>query len=183
MPARDQYVATWRAFEKLFADGRVRAIGVSNFQIPHLARLLEETDVVPAVNQIELHPDLQQQDLRRFDAEWGIVTEAWSPLGQGRALGHPVIRELAGKYGKTPAQVVLRWHLQLGNVVIPKSVTPARIRENIDVFDFELAADDLAAIGELDTGTRIGPDPDGRDKRRPPGFSNVGGRWVGKESS
>lgn len=160
LPQRDRYVETWRAFEKLHADGRIRAIGVSNFQIPHLKRLFDETSVVPAVNQIELHPNLQQADLRAFHAEHGIVTEAWSPLAQGALLSDPVITGLASKYGKTAAQIVLRWHVQIGNVVIPKSVTPSRIRENIDVFDFELAAEDLAAIGDLDSGTRIGPDPD-----------------------
>ena len=183
VPARDAYVATWRAFEKLYEDGRARAIGVSNFQPWHLRRLLDETQVVPAVNQVELHPHLQQEELRRFDASHGIVTEAWSPLGRGQVLSEPLINALAEKYGKTPAQVVLRWHLQLGNVVIPKSVMPARIRENIQVFDFELADEDLAGIGELDTGTRVGPDPDGGDKRRAPGFSSAGGRWVDERRS
>src|SRR5439155_12991416 len=137
-----------------------------------------------AVDQIELHPQLQQAEARAFHAQHGITTEAWSPLGQGKGLlDNQVIKDLAGKHGKSPAQVVLRWHVQLGNVVIPKSVTPSRIRENIEVFDFELAAEDLAAIAELDTGTRFGPDPDGLDKGRPPGFSNVGGRWVGDGKS
>ena len=183
VPARNRYVETWRALERLYADGRVRAIGVSNFQTSHLKRLLEETGSVPVVNQVELHPELQQPDLRRFDAEHHIVTEAWSPLGQGRALAHPVIRRIGAQQAKTPAQVVLRWHLQLGNVVIPKSVTPWRIRENLDVFDFELRIEDMAAIGELDTGTRIGPDPDGIDRRPKPGFSSAGGRWVAPDSS
>ncbi|MFD2416973.1 aldo/keto reductase [Amycolatopsis pigmentata] len=160
LPVRDRYVDTWRAFEKLYADGRVRAIGVSNFRIEHLRRLFDETSVVPAVNQVELHPGLQQAELRAFHAEHGIVTEAWSPLARGGTLDDPALTGLASKYGKTPAQIVLRWHLELGNVVIPKSVTPSRIRENIDVFDFELAEDDLAVIAELDKGARTGPDPD-----------------------
>lgn len=160
-PALNRYVDTWRAFEKLYADGRVRAIGVSNFQIPHLQRLLEETSVVPAINQIELHPLLPQAHLRAFGAEHGILTEAWSPLARGGSvLTEQVIAEIAARVGKTPAQVILRWHLELGNVVIPKSVTPARIRENLDVFDFRLTAEDLQAIAALETGERIGPDPD-----------------------
>ncbi|GAA4223399.1 diketogulonate reductase-like aldo/keto reductase [Streptosporangium album] len=159
-PARDLYGETWKAMEKLLTDGRVRAIGVSNFQPAHLTRLIEEGGVVPAVNQIELHPGLQQAELRGFHARHGIVTEAWSPLAQGAALKDPLITGIAGRYGKTPAQVVLRWHVQLGNVVIPKSVTPARIRENIDVFDFALTDDDMAAIARLDEGDRTGPDPD-----------------------
>ncbi|HKS49074.1 MAG TPA: aldo/keto reductase [Amycolatopsis sp.] len=160
LPQRDKYVDTWRAFEKLHADGRIRAIGVSNFQIAHLERLSGETSVVPAVNQIELHPRLPQAELRTFHAEHGIATEAWSPLAQGALLADPAVTGLASKYGKTPAQIVLRWHLQLGNIVIPKSVTRTRIRENIDVFDFELADDDLMVLGELDKGTRTGPDPE-----------------------
>ncbi|MGH4020208.1 MAG: aldo/keto reductase [Pseudonocardiaceae bacterium] len=159
-PRVDRYVETWQAFEKLAADGRVRAIGVSNFKAPHLLRLFEESGSVPAVNQIELHPNLPQADMRAFHAEHGIATEAWSPLAQGGVLEHESVVELAEKYGKAPAQVILRWHLQLGNIVIPKSVTPERIRSNIDVFDFELADDDIAVIAELETGQRIGPDPD-----------------------
>jgi 2,5-diketo-D-gluconate reductase A len=160
LPRRDNYVDTWRALEKLHADGRVRAIGVSNFQMPHLRRLLDETEIVPAVNQVELHPNLQQAALREFHTEHGIVTEAWSPLAQGALLSDETVTSLAAKYGKNPARIVLRWHLQLGNVVIPKSVTPSRIAENIDVFDFELADDDMTVISELDIGTRVGPDPD-----------------------
>ena len=153
VPGQDKYVETWKAFEKLHADGRAKAIGVSNFQIAHLRRLFEETDVVPALNQIELHPNLQQPELRAFHAEHGIVTEAWSPLGRNNGLlDDPVLTSLAEKYGKTPAQIVLRWHVQLGNVTIPKSVTPSRIRENIEVFDFELADDDMKAIEGLETG-------------------------------
>ena len=160
-PAQDAYVDTWKAFEKLQSDGRAKSIGVSNFQIPHLRRLFEETDTVPSVNQIELHPNLQQGDLRSFHNEHGITTEAWSPLGQGKGLlEDTTLASMAEKYGKSPAQIVLRWHLQLGNVVIPKSATPSRVRENIDVFNFELADDDLAVIASLETGVRVGPDPD-----------------------
>ncbi|MDX2647206.1 aldo/keto reductase [Streptomyces sp. PA03-1a] len=159
-PARDTYLDTWRAFERIHAEGRARAIGVSNFQPAHLQRLIDNGDVVPAVNQVELHPQLQQAELRAFHARHGIATEAWSPLAQGAVLKDPVITGIAGRLGRTPAQVILRWHLQLGNVVIPKSVTPERIRENLDVFDFVLSDADVAAITALDNGTRIGPDPD-----------------------
>ncbi|MFI6654158.1 aldo/keto reductase [Streptomyces sp. NPDC050523] len=159
-PARDKYVDSYKAFEKLHADGRVRAIGVSNFEPEHLRRLIDETSVVPAVDQIELHPHLQQHAAREFHAEQGIATEAWSPLGSGKGLLEvPAIVAIARKHGRTPAQVVLRWHLQLGNVVIPKSVTPSRIKENIEVFDFSLDAEDLAAISALDEDRRLGPDP------------------------
>ncbi|MFD8014084.1 aldo/keto reductase [Streptomyces sp. NPDC058955] len=160
VPAKDAYVDTYRALEKILADGRAKAIGVSNFLPEHLERLTAETSVVPAVNQIELHPQLAQAESRALHAELGIATEAWSPLGQGRGLlDVPALVAIARKHGRTPAQVVLRWHLQLGNVVIPKSVTPARIRENIEVFDFELDAEDVAAIGALDEGRRLGPNP------------------------
>ncbi|MYX38848.1 MULTISPECIES: aldo/keto reductase [unclassified Streptomyces] len=159
-PARDTYLDTWRAFEKIHAEGRARAIGVSNFQPAHLQRIIDNSDVVPAVNQVELHPQLQQSELRAFHARHGIATEAWSPLAQGAVLSDPVVTGIADRLGRTPAQVILRWHLQLGNVVIPKSVTPERIRQNIDVFDFALSDADIAAITALDSGTRIGPDPD-----------------------
>ncbi|GAA4843071.1 aldo/keto reductase [Saccharopolyspora rosea] len=159
-PARDRYLETWKAIEKLVADGRVRAAGVSNFQPAHLRRLLDNSAVVPAVNQVELHPGLQQRELRAFHAEHGIATEAWSPLAQGALLREGALTEIADRHGKSPAQVVLRWHLQLGNIVIPKSVTPSRIRENIDVFDFTLSEDEMAAIAALDRGMRTGPDPD-----------------------
>ncbi|MFG1811784.1 aldo/keto reductase [Streptomyces sp. NPDC049040] len=160
-PQRDAYTDTWRALERIAADGRARAIGVSNFQPAHLRRLVAGADVVPAVNQVELHPQLAQSELRAVHAELGIATEAWSPLGQGKGLlADPVVAKIADRHGRTAAQVVLRWHLQLGNVVIPKSVTPSRIRENIDVFDFELPAADLAELAALDDGTRLGPDPD-----------------------
>ncbi|MEU4145622.1 aldo/keto reductase [Streptomyces parvulus] len=160
MPAKERYVDTYKAFEKLLADGRVRAIGVSNFLPEHLERLTGETSVVPAVNQIELHPHLQQHASREFHAEQGIATEAWSPLGSGKGiLEIPAIVAIAQKHGRTPAQVVLRWHLQLGNVVIPKSVTPSRIEENIDVFGFTLDTEDLAAISALNEDRRLGSDP------------------------
>jgi 2,5-diketo-D-gluconate reductase A len=171
VPSRNLFVETWQAFERLYAHGRARAIGVSNFLRPQLARLLEETDIVPAVNQIELHPGYQQSELREFHRGHGIATEAWSPLGQGAALTHPVITRLAERHGKTPAQVVLRWHLELGNVVIPKSVTPGRIQENLDVFDFQLTPDDAREIAELETGERIGPDPEVVGEK-PSGFSS-----------
>ncbi|MGW0683802.1 aldo/keto reductase [Streptomyces sp. NPDC002754] len=160
VPSRDKYVETWQAFEEILAGGRARAIGVSNFLPEHLDRLAAETSVGPAVNQIELHPRLQQSELRAYDAEHGIATEAWSPLGRGNGvLDDEIVTALARKHERSPAQIVLRWHLQLGNVVIPKSVTPARVRENIAVFDFELAADDMAALAGLETGERVGPDP------------------------
>ncbi|CCH29927.1 aldo/keto reductase [Actinosynnema sp. NPDC047251] len=158
---RGRYVDSWRALGKLLADGRVRAIGVSNFQVPHLERVIETTGAVPAVNQVELHPRFQQEELRRFHAGHGIATEAWSPLAQGGdLLRDEVVTAIADKHGRTPAQVVLRWHLQLGNVVIPKSVTPSRIAENFAVTDFELDRDDLDRIATLETGQRVGPDPD-----------------------
>ncbi|MFD8690357.1 aldo/keto reductase [Streptomyces sp. NPDC059651] len=160
VPAKDAYVDTYRAFEKIYADGRAKAIGVSNFLPEHLERLLGETSVVPALNQIELHPQLQQADSRALHAKHGIATEAWSPLGSGKGLLEvPTVVAVAQKHGRTPAQAVLRWHLQTGNVVIPKSVTPSRIKENIDVFGFELDADDLAAFAALDEGKRLGPNP------------------------
>ncbi|MCX5062584.1 aldo/keto reductase [Streptomyces sp. NBC_01396] len=159
-PQRDKYVDTYKAFEKLHADGRIRAIGVSNFEPDHLRRLIDETSVIPAVDQIELHPHLQQHAAREYHAEQGIATEAWSPLGQGKGLLEvPAVVAIAQKHGRTPAQVVLRWHLQLGNVVIPKSVTPSRIKENIEVFDFSLDTEDLAAISALNEDRRLGPDP------------------------
>ncbi|MEV0066638.1 aldo/keto reductase [Amycolatopsis sp. NPDC050768] len=161
LPARDKYVDTWKALEKLYADGRVRAIGVSNFQPAHLRRVLDEGSVVPAVNQIELSPYLVQQELRAFHADHGIATEAWSPLAKGGdLLGEQAVVEVATAHGRTPAQVVLRWHLQLGNVVIPKSVTPSRVAENFDVFGFTLTDAEVASLSSLDRGLRTGPDPD-----------------------
>ncbi|GGY37882.1 oxidoreductase [Streptomyces omiyaensis] len=160
LPAKDTYVDTYRALEKILSEGRAKAIGVSNFLPEHLERLVAETSVVPAVNQIELHPQLAQAEARALHARLGVATEAWSPLGQGRGLlDVPALVAVARKHDRTPAQVVLRWHLQLGNVVIPKSVTPSRIRENIEVFDFELDAEDVAALAALDEGRRLGPDP------------------------
>ncbi|GAA2494849.1 aldo/keto reductase [Actinocorallia cavernae] len=159
-PARDLYRDSWRALERLAGEGRVRAAGVSNFQPGHLRRLLEDATLTPAVNQIELHPGLQQAELRAFHAEHAIATEAWSPLAQGAVLGEPVIGDLAARYGRSPAQIVIRWHLQLGNIVIPKSVTPARIRENFDVFGFTLTDEEMRALAALDRGLRTGPHPD-----------------------
>jgi 2,5-diketo-D-gluconate reductase A len=160
-PHADLYVETWEGLEQIAADGKARAIGVSNFQPAHLQRLAAETATVPAVNQIELHPYLQQTELRAYHRDHGIATEAWSPIGKGRdLLQDPKVGALAEEYDRTPAQIVLRWHLQVGNIVFPKSVTPDRIRENIDLFGFELAADDLATIATLERGLRLGPDPD-----------------------
>ena len=160
-PARDLYVDTWRAMEQLYRDGRVRAIGVSNFQPDHLRRLLDRCDVVPVINQVELHPYLQQNEARKAHEELGVLTEAWAPIARGGALlEDPVITALADKLARTPAQVVLRWHIELGNVVIPKSVTPARVAENFSIFDFTLDGADLAEIAALDRGERTGPDPD-----------------------
>jgi 2,5-diketo-D-gluconate reductase A len=158
-PQQDRYLDSWRALEKLKADGRVRSIGVSNFKIPHLERLFGEHGIVPALNQIELHPALPQNELHAFHREHNIVTEAWSPLAQGD-LDNPVITRLAEKHKRTPAQIVLRWHMERGIVAIPKSVTPSRISENIDLFGFGLDADEMEEIATLDTGKRIGPDPD-----------------------
>ena len=160
VPAHDLYVDTWKAFIELQSEGLIRAIGVSNFQPAHLNRVVAETGVTPAVNQVELQPYFQQASLRRVHEELGIVTEAWSPLAQGRVLGDPVITGIASGHAKSPAQVVIRWHVQLGNVVIPKSVTPARIAENFDVFGFELSDAEMDAIRALDAGRRDGPDPD-----------------------
>ncbi|MFF9853859.1 aldo/keto reductase [Streptomyces litmocidini] len=162
-PARDLYRDSWRALERLAGEGRVRAVGVSNFQPAHLRRLMDGTALTPAVNQVELHPGLQQAELRAFHAAHGIATEAWSPLAQGAVLGDPAVAAIAARYGKSPAQVVIRWHLQLGNVVIPKSVTPARIRENFDVFDFALTDEEMQAVASLDRGLRTGPHPDELD--------------------
>ena len=159
-PKHDLYVDTWQALERVRADGRARSIGVANFHIHHLERLARETSTVPALNQIELHPWLQQRDTRAYDATHGIVTEAWSPLARGRILDNEPLARIAAKHGVSPAQVVIRWHLQLGNVVIPKSQTPARIRDNFDVFGFALDDHDLAVIATLDSGYRTGKDPD-----------------------
>jgi 2,5-diketo-D-gluconate reductase A len=160
VPSRDRYVETWKAFIDLQSEGSIREIGVSNFQPAHLRRVIDETGVTPSINQVELHPYLQQRELRTEHERLGILTEAWSPLAQGEVLDDPTITRIAADHGKTPGQVVIRWHLQLGNVVIPKSVTPERIAQNFDVFGFELSDEDMAAIEALDRGHRTGPDPD-----------------------
>lgn len=160
VPAHDRYVETWKAFIELQAEGLVRSIGVSNFGAEHLERVIAETGVTPAINQVELHPHFQQVGLRREHERLGILTEAWSPLGQGLELEDPTIVEIAEEHGRTPAQTIIRWHLQVGNVVIPKSVTPERIKENFEVFDFALSDEQMEAIEARDAGTRIGPDPD-----------------------
>ncbi len=159
VPAKNAFVDTFKAFAHLRDQGRIRSIGVSNFEPEHLRTLVDATGIVPAVNQIELHPLLQQQELRELHAQLGIATEAWSPLGQGSLLTNPAVTAVAEAHGKTPAQVLIRWHIQLGNIVIPKSVTPARIVSNFDVFDFELTEQDMASISALGDGTRLGPDP------------------------
>jgi len=160
-PSRNLYVDTWKAFEEIYAEGRVRSIGVSNFQPAHLERLFEETETVPAINQIELHPWLQQGELRAFHREHGIVTEAWSPLATGGDfLDDPVIGSIAKKHDVSPAQVILRWHLDLGNVIIPKSVNRDRMVSNLDLFDLTLDDEDQGRIADLDAGHRVGDDPD-----------------------
>lgn len=159
-PARDIYLDSWRALIRLREEGRARSIGVSNFHEAHLRKIIDETGVIPAINQIELHPWLPQTHMRDIDARLGIKTEAWSPLGSGRLIDDPVIAEVASKHGKSPAQVMVRWSLQLGNIVLPKSVTPERIEQNIDVFDFVLDDADMAAIATLESGRRTGPNPD-----------------------
>jgi 2,5-diketo-D-gluconate reductase A len=161
LPKRNLYVETWKALEKLYADGRARAIGVSNFTEHHLRRLHEETGIIPAVNQVELHPRWPQEALRAFHDQHQIATEAWSPIGQGQGLlEDPEVTALAEAKGKTPAQVVLRWHMQHDVIAIPKSVTPSRIKENIEIFDFELADDEMAVLSGLSSSGRIGPDPE-----------------------
>jgi 2,5-diketo-D-gluconate reductase A len=160
VPKQKLFIESWRAFAKLKEDGRVKSIGVSNFNIPHLQTLIDETGIAPTVNQIELHPQMQQQELRQFHKEHSIATESWSPLGQGTILQDATIGAIAKKHRKTPAQVIIRWHLDNGLIVIPKSVTPSRIKENFAVFDFRLDNDDLGQIGRLDKKHRIGPDPE-----------------------
>jgi 2,5-diketo-D-gluconate reductase A len=159
MPRRSRFVDTFKAFAHLRDQGRIRAIGVSNFEPEHLNVLIDATGIVPAVNQVELHPRLPQTELRKVHARLGIATEAWGPLGQGSLLGHPTITGIAESCGRTPAQVLIRWHIQLGNIVIPKSVNPKRIASNFAVFDFELSSNDMASISSLDDGNRLGPDP------------------------
>ncbi|MEU3316482.1 aldo/keto reductase [Streptomyces sp. NPDC006662] len=160
-PMRDEFLTIWKTFEEIAASGRAKAVGVSNFRREDLERLGTESSLVPAVNQIELHPLFPQAELRELHASLGIATEAWSPLGQGKELLElPAVTEVAARHGRSAAQVVLRWHLQRGTIVIPKSVTPSRIRENLDVFGFELDAEELAALDALGAGgRRIGPDP------------------------
>lgn len=160
VPSKDLYRETWRALEKLREAGVARSIGVSNFSTSHLERLAESADVTPAINQVEMHPWLPQNDLRAWDAAHGVLTEAWSPLARGRLVGEPLLDELATEHGRSPAQIVLRWHVQRGGLVIPKSVTPSRIADNIAVFDFELSDDDMARIATLESGERTGMDPD-----------------------
>ena len=159
LPSRDLFLDTWRAFERIKEEGGARSIGVSNFRVEDLERLGREAGEQPTVNQIELHPRLQQAELRAWHAEHDVVTEAWSPLAQGDLLADGTVETIAAHHDRTPAQAILRWHLQIGNVVIPKSSNSERIRENFEVFDFELSEDDLAALERLDTGDRIGPDP------------------------
>jgi diketogulonate reductase-like aldo/keto reductase len=161
VPSQDRYVETWKTFEELHDQGRARSIGISNFNPGHVDRLLAESSTTPAVNQIELHPYFARRELRAYDREHGIATEAWSPIGQGGDVLHdPVIERIAQAHGKSPAQVIIRWHLQIGNIVIPKSVTPERIRENFEVFDFDLSDGDVQAIDGVDRGERMGPDPE-----------------------
>ena len=159
MPKRNKFIDTFKAFAHLRDQGRIRSIGVSNFEPEHLTALVDATGIVPAVNQVELHPRLPQTELRELHARLGVATEAWGPLGQGSLLTDPVVAAVAGGAGRTPAQVLIRWHMQLGNIVIPKSVNPERIASNFDVFDFELSEKDMAAISSLDDGNRLGPDP------------------------
>ncbi|WP_461190284.1 aldo/keto reductase [Arthrobacter sp. Z4-13] len=159
-PRRGLFPETYRAMETLYREGKVRAIGVSNFQPAHLDRLLQTAEVTPAVNQVELHPWLQQQELRKIHDDLGIRTQAWSPLGRGHVLADPVVQACAAEHGRTPAQIILRWHIQLGNIAIPKASSEARIRENLDVFGFELSARDMDALAGLDRGQRTGSHPD-----------------------
>lgn len=160
MPAVGDFVATWRAMEQMLATGSVRAIGVSNFHEPHLQRVIDEATIVPAVNQIEVHPYLVQDPLRDFCRQQGIAVEAWSPIARGRVLTDPTVVAIADKTGRTPAQVVLRWHVQRGDIVFPKSSRPERMAENFEIFDFDLTDEDMAAITDLDRGERTGPNPD-----------------------
>jgi 2,5-diketo-D-gluconate reductase A len=160
VPSADKYVETWKALIEMQQEGLTRSIGVSNFQQPHLERLIAETGVTPAVNQIELHPFLQQAGLRRAHADLGIATEGWSPLAQGKVTANPTIKEIAAAHGVSSGQVAIRWQLQLDCIVFPKSVTTSRIEENFDVFGFHLTDDEMATIEALDAGERTGPDPD-----------------------
>ena len=160
LPTVGDFVETWQAMEKMYEGGKVRAIGVSNFQPTHLRRIHGETNVTPAVNQVEIHPYLTNDEVRAFDTEHGIATEAWSPIAQGKVLDDPTIVRIAKNLGRTPAQVTLRWHLQRGDIVFPKSVTRSRVEENFDLFDFELSGPDMTDITALNKDERTGPDPD-----------------------
>lgn len=160
LPGKGDFVETWKALEEIYRSGRAKSIGVSNFQPHHLRRLLEGSEVVPVVNQIEAHPYLTQDDVRAFGAEHEIATEAWSPIAQGKVLDDPTINRIAERVGKTPAQVALRWHIQRGDIVFPKSVTQKRIEENFDLFDFDLSEGDIGEISALNRNERTGPDPD-----------------------
>jgi 2,5-diketo-D-gluconate reductase A len=163
-PRQNAYLEAWKTLVKLKEEGLAKSVGVSNFTVSHLKRIIEATGVAPSVNQVELHPRFQQKELAAYHMEHGITTESWSPLGQGTLLENPTLKALAQKHGRTPAQVVIRWHLDRGYIVIPKSATPSRIRENFDVFDFSLDADDQAKIAALDRKDgRIGPDPETAD--------------------
>lgn len=158
-PAQDKYLETWRAFQAAIDSGRVLGIGVSNFEPSHLDRLISESDAVPALNQVELHPSLQQHAVREANTHHGVATEAWSPLGRGLYTDSAAIQEIADKHGKSLAQIIIRWHLQIGNLVIPKTTDPSRLLENISVFDFDLDSEDMVSIAEMDSGHRIGPNP------------------------
>jgi 2,5-diketo-D-gluconate reductase A len=160
LPKVGDYVETWKAMEEMYASGRVRAIGVSNFQVEHLDRLASETDVVPAVNQIEVHPYLTNEKVRSYNAEHAIATEAWSPIAKGNVVHDPVIVGVAERVGRTPAQVTLRWHIQRGDIIFPKSITRSRVEENFRLFDFRLSDEDMDAISALNRDERTGPDPD-----------------------
>lgn len=160
MPAVGDFVETWKAMERMYAGGKVRAIGVSNFQPAHVRRILDSADIIPAVNQIESHPYLTQEDVRGYNFDNGLVTESWSPLAKGKVIGDPVIVAIADRLGKTAAQVTLRWHIQRGDVIFPKSVTKERVIENFEIFDFELAPADLDDISALNRDERTGPDPE-----------------------
>lgn len=159
-PSKDMFIDTWRAFRKLKQDGRIKSIGVSNFRISDLERVIDESGVTPVLNQIELHPQFQQSELRVFHGKHNIATEAWGPLGQGKILENPTLNAIAKQHGKSPAQIILRWHMETGNIAIPKSATPSRIKENIEIFDFKLNGTDHDAIAKLDTSDgRVGPNP------------------------
>ncbi|MER7128717.1 aldo/keto reductase [Streptosporangium saharense] len=160
LPAVGDFVETWRALEEIYGSGRTRAIGVSNFQTSHLRRLLEETGTVPAVNQVEAHPYLTQDEVRAFDAEHDIATEAWSPIAQGKVLHDPTIIRIAERHSRTPAQVTLRWHIQRGDIVFPKSVNVERMEENLHIFDFDLSEEEMSEISALNRDERVGPNPD-----------------------